>query len=238
MGQLAALDFGAAPGDHCRVTNILSRARFACAFALLVLPVGLVTRDLGAQEIGLYRAGGTTDLTELGALQGLGGYFRVTPLRYLSLRLNVYRHKADAIQRQGLVCNNYVLEFMCDPEQIENASQLQGASLAAALRVPAGKRVEFELGAGVSLNEISASERTQSGRPSLLVYGKSAQAGVLGRASLRVQPFLSTPVIVDMSYDVHQLSMTGCSTDVIAYAPYCGSAGLREWRVGLGYRIQ
>ncbi len=220
------------------MTNILSGARTACALVLLALCAGSVSRELRAQEIGLYRAGGTTDLTELGSLQGLGGYFRVTPQRYLSLRLNVYRHQADAIQRQGLVCNNYVLKFMCDPERIENASSLQGASLAAGLRVAAGNSVEFELGAGVSLNEISASERTQSGRPSLLVYGKSAQSGVLGRAALRVQPFLSTPVTVDVSYDVHQLSMNGCSTDAIAYAPYCGSAGLREWRVGLGYRIR
>ena len=81
---------------------------------------------------------------------------------------------------------------------------LKGASVSAALRLPIGSRVEFELGAGASLNEISASERTESGRPSMLVYGKSAQSGVLGRAGLYVQPFPSARVILDMSYDVHR----------------------------------
>ena len=73
-GQPTALDFGSAPGDHCPVTNIFTRARLTCALALLFLPAGIVSRDLGAQEIGLYGADGTTDLAEIEQIRRAGRF--------------------------------------------------------------------------------------------------------------------------------------------------------------------
>ncbi len=204
-----------------------------------VVPVALcaATAALPAQEAGVYATLGNSDLTELGQLRGAGGYFRATPLRYLALRVDVYRHNAAAIMRDGLVCNNYTLKFNCMPERIRNASAFQGAAASASLVVPVGSFVEVEAGGGVSLNEISAGERTQSGRASFLVYGKSAQPAVLGRAAVRVKPLPRLPLLVDLSFDAQRVSMNGCSTDQLAYAPYCKTLMLREWRLGLGYRL-
>lgn len=215
----------------------LYRLRITCAASVLLCGVVPSASPLLGQEVGVYGAAGRTELRELGALQGYGGYFRVAPLRFLSLRANLYRHAAHAIEREGLVCNNYTLGFKCDTEHIRNASALRGASVVASLLLPMGKIVEVEIGGGLSLNEISASERTTSGRPSFLVYGKSAQAGVLGRATVRARPLPRLPVYVDASVDLHRVSMNGCSTDTRAHAPYCGSQSLREWRLGLGYLL-
>jgi hypothetical protein len=204
--------------------------RIACA-SLLFSFTSL--QPAAAQEFGLSGSMGSSQLAELNAPRGFGGYVRVVPLSGISLRFSFQRHEESSV-RSGVVCNNYPA-FRCNPEDIENDTRLATGAVAAGLLLRPVSVLELELGGGVSVNEVRGTERTASGRPSSLLYVQTAQLGLLTMANARVRPVRTVPLSIELGVALHLLRLDACSDDFWVHAPYCGATNVRDIRVGVGY---
>jgi hypothetical protein len=197
------------------------------ACALAPLPVA-------AQEFGVYRSSAQSGLYELGAPSGLGAYARMVARPWLSVRISYHRF-GDSSQRVGEACNNVAIYYACSPEQIDTESTVHGGAAVLAWRLQPTRLVELDLGGGLSVNDVRASDRTATGRPSTLFYHNSAQGGVLATAHGRLQPIPALPVVVDVGLANHLLLLRACAEDTRRYDPFCGAKSVRELRVGLGF---
>jgi hypothetical protein len=204
--------------------------RLACA-ALLFSFTSL--QPAAAQEFGLYGSVGSSELAELNAPRGFGGYVRVVPLSGISMRLSYHRQE-ERSARIGVVCNNYPA-FKCNPEEIENETRVATGAVAAGLLLRPFSPLELEFSGGISVNEVRSSERTASGRPSPLMFTQTAQLGLLTMAHARVRPLRAVPLSIEVGVALHLLRLDACSDDFWAHAPYCGATNVRDIRAGVSY---
>jgi hypothetical protein len=209
------------------VTKMGRGVALAVWLALAPLPVA-------AQEFGVYRSSAQSGLYELGAPRGMGAYARMVAKPWLSVRVSYHRF-GDSSQRVGSVCNNVAVFYACSPEQIETEATVNGGAAVLAWRIRPARAVEIDLGGGLSVNDVRATERTATGRPSTLFYQNSAQGGVLGTAHGRVRPIPAWPIVVDVGVANHVLLLRACAQDSRRHAPFCGATSVREARVGLGF---
>jgi hypothetical protein len=205
---------------------------------LLLLAAGVTAaRPAAAQDAGVYRSYATTDIAELAAPRGVGAYIRILPRSWLSMRVGYHRHE-ESSQRVGTVCNNIIVMFMCNSEDIDNVTRVHGAAATAALHLRPIAPLELEIGGGVSLNEVRGSDRTASGRTSSLFWHESAQTGFIIAAQSRLRPLRVLPITLDVGVSDHILMLDACAVDVRRYDPYCGRTRLREVRIGAGFAFR
>jgi hypothetical protein len=214
--------------------NVRSRT---IAYTLLLAAIACAARPVAAQDIGVYRSYGTTDIAELAAPRGIGAYIRILPRPWLSMRVGYHRHE-ESSQRVGTVCNNIIVMFMCNSEDIENVTSVHGAAATAAWRLQPIASLELELGGGVSLNEVRGSDRTASGRTSSLFWHESAQTGIIVSAQGRLRPLRMLPLTLDVGVSEHMLMLDACAVDTRRHDPYCGRTRLREVRLGAGFAFR
>jgi hypothetical protein len=190
-----------------------------------------------SQEIGVYHVSASSDLSEIASADGVGLYGRVFPSSWLSIRGALYR-QTETAGRRGIVCTQYVPEVGCGEEEVRTDTRLRGFAATAAARHRPLSFLELEAGAGLSLNQVLADERTESGRRSSLYQLRSNQAGWLVLGSVRVRPVEALPLTLEAGATHHRLLLRGCAADHdLQYDPFCGSADLREVRLGVGYDL-
>jgi hypothetical protein len=201
---------------------------------VILLSCALASQPVGAQELGVYRSFARSALYELGAPHGLGAYIRLLPQPWLSARVSYHRHQSRT-ERVGEVCNNVAVYFACSDEDIETDSRVHGGAATLGWRLQPAAAVELEIGGGISLNDVRASERSTSGRPSALFVRQSAQTGILATAHGRFQPVRAVPLTIDVGLANHVLLLNACADDPRRYDPFCGRTSVREVRIGAGY---
>lgn len=194
----------------------------------------LLPRSARAQDLELYRSFSSSNLAEIGSSSGLGASARILRLGTAAVRASFHWYD-ESTTRTGRVCTNYAASFACAQEAVRTDTNLAGATLQAVWRHRPVSRVELEVGGGLSMNAISASDQTASGRPSDLFTYNTGHPGLLVLARTRAYPIPRLPLTLNASVANHRLILRACPTEQPAYGPYCGATDLRELRIGLGY---
>jgi hypothetical protein len=195
----------------------------------------LGTAALPAQEIGVYYAQGSSELSELGSPSGVGGFIglRTAPWAGVRLGFHAIDHTSTRLAR---VCTQYIPPVNCNGSEAATMhTTLRGAYVAGMLHYSPIRPLDFSVGVGGSMNQVRGAEQTVSGRRTDVFMLESAHFGMLVHAGGRIRPLRGVPLALETSLTQHRLVLRGCDGDRIRYDPYCGTYDLREVRVGVGY---
>lgn len=212
--------------------------RFVAALGtfLVALFVGAAAAPLHAQEVGLYITRGSSNLPEFGSPDAMGLSFRVFPTANLGVRVAAHRgtHRYATSSR---VCQQYIPPLTCGIEGVDRSTTLRRLELSGSFRYSPIDFLEFDVGAGGTLNEINGSDDTVSGRPSALFVRQTMQVGGLLIAGVRARPAPGLPLVLEAGFSQHFTNMDACAFEEYQDDPYCGTLNLREFRLGLAWRF-
>lgn len=213
--------------------SLLSFRRRGAVLAL-VGALCMVPAKGASQEVGVYYAGASSNLAEIGSPKGFGVFGRVTPTSLLSVRVSLYRQSERSV-RMGWVCTQYIPEVNCREEAVRTDTEMGGLTITTGLRGRPFSRLELEGGSGVSLNRVRGDDETESGRHSSLFMHNSLQFGALVTVSGRVRPVLQLPLTLEAGLTHHQIWLRACAEEDWQYDPYCGTVGVRGGWIGISF---
>jgi len=117
-------------------------------------------------------------------------------------------------------------------EPTRRESRISGLAVTAALPLQLVPQFAVEAGTGITLSQIRAQDRTESGRANALYSNPTGQWGVLLTATARLRPLATLPLSLHAGAGQHLLRLTSCGEYEWDDDPFCGNSSVREIRIG------
>jgi hypothetical protein len=200
--------------------------RLGTALLLLVSAAGAVS----AQQLSISHKQSSTSLPELSGASGLAVEVAF-PAGFLSLGAGIH-HQTRTTHLTTNVCVSYERMVGCFVEPTRRESRVSGIAVTAAAPLQLLPQLAVELATGVTLNQVRADDRTESGRPNALFTRPTGQWGALANGTVRVQPVASLPVTLHAGYGRHFLRLRSCGEYAWDDDPFCGNTSLGDLRLG------
>jgi hypothetical protein len=212
---------------------VLDLSRCGLRAGLAAVAVLCAPAPVNAQELSVYHSIARSDIAEIAEAGGFGATlgFRTGPVQ---LRPGVLYHNQTTTVNSR-VCLNYELGVGCQNEEVERSARLRGLQLLAAVPVQLIPMLGFDLAGGVTLSQLTATDRTASRRASDLFANPSGQWGVVLLAGAQLRPLPAVPLTVNAAFGNHRMRLTSCGEYAWDYSPFCGTTDIREVRIGLSY---
>jgi hypothetical protein len=212
---------------------VLDLSRCGLRAGLVAVAVLCAPAAVDAQELSVYHSVARSDIPEIAEAGGFGVTLGFRTGR-VQLRPGVLHHNQTTTVNSR-VCLNYELRVGCQDEDVERSARLSGLQLVAAVPMQPVPMLGFEVAGGITLSQLTASDRTASRRASNLFANPSGQWGVMLLAGAQLRPLPAVPLTVKAAVGNHRMRLTSCGEYAWDYSPFCGTTDIREVRVGLGY---
>jgi hypothetical protein len=205
-----------------------------CAAAVLIATSAAA---LPAQQFSISHKRSSTALPELSGASGFDFSAKFPATRFLLLGAGIHHQTRDT-ELTTDVCVSYERRVGCFREPTRREARISGLAVTAATPLQLLPHVAVELGTGITLSQVRADDRTESGRPNALFTRPTGQWGLLATALVRVQPVQQLPISVHAGYGQHFLRLRSCGEYAWDDDPFCGSTSLGELRVGAALSLR
>jgi hypothetical protein len=208
----------------------MERALYGLRVCTAALVVCVVPSSVAAQQLSLSHKQSSTALPEL---SGATGFDLLLSFPAGPARLGAgIHHLSRETQLDTRVCVSYEQRVGCLTEPTRREARLSGLAVTAGLPLQLLPQLVVEGGTGITLSQVRAQDRTQSGRPNALYSNPTGQWGVLLNVTARLKPLATLPLSLHAGAGQHLLRLTSCGEYEWDDAPFCGNSSVREIRIG------
>jgi hypothetical protein len=201
----------------------------------LSVSLALGPSSLAGQEFGVFLSQGEVSHQEFLDPAGFGAYLIFDPLPYLRFEGSFTHYDASAT-RIGEACIYLDPRHDCELENLRSTSDMEGVSLAAIPHFSPAEWIDLGLGGGASFMHLGLEIETESERFVNVLKPTGGQTGAFLVGQVKLTPLPRLPLVLSVGFQTQWVRFSGCSPDPLTYDPYCGTAQVRELRLGVGYR--
>jgi hypothetical protein len=205
-------------------------ARYGLTACVAAAALCAVPSAAEAQQFSISRTEASTGIAEITGAPGWSvsvGF----PAGLLRLGADVHQ-RSQTRSLETHVCTSYERGVGCRFEPTRRDAVLRGLGVAVAVPFAPVPQFSLEVGSGVTLNQVRADDRTESGRPNALFTSPTGQWGARLGMVARVRPLVTLPVSLHAGVGAHRIRMTSCGEYAWDDSPFCGTATIREFQIG------